>query len=184
MGMIPSGLGKEVLARFNELKDDVKKPITIYTEPQKEDCPNCYHDSTGLSTNHFNSSFVSDVQIFGTTYSPQPFTRGRCPVCAGSGYIEFETSTIIHAIVRWNPPAEMERGDMVAMPAGLEGKNVCRIKAAKCYYGVVRDSVKAVINGVEGVLYLPPAIRSIADVDVLFTAFFVASEIGNSVRDG
>jgi hypothetical protein len=145
---------------------------------------NCHQDSTGASVNKFNTSFVTPVVIFGVTYSPQSFTRGRCPVCYGEGHLEYESTTIIHAITHWNPQSVMSHGEMEATPAGLEGKNAVRVKAAKCYYNIMRDSEKAVIDGIECVLHLPPVLRSVGTKDVMAIAYYVATEVGSSVRDG
>jgi hypothetical protein len=77
----------------------------------------------------------------------------------------------------------MSRGEMIETPGGLEGKNVCRIKADKCYYDIIRDSTYAVIDGVKCELHLPPVLRHVGMVDVMVTAFFVAVEVGHSVRE-
>ena len=74
-------------------------------------------------------------------------------------------------------------GEMVFTPGGLEGKNVARKKADKCYYDIIRDSIYAYINGVKCELYLPPALRHVGEVDIMTTAFFVAVEVGHDVRN-
>ena len=183
MGIIPSGLKKEIHKKFTQIKNEVGKSILIYTEPLKEDCPNCLGDHTGASTNQFDSSFVAPVEIFGEIITPQSFSRIRCPVCHGVGYLESEVSTYVKAIVRWNPPSEMVGGVLEPTPAGVEGKNAVRIKTDRCYYNIIRDSVKAVIDGVDCVLYLPPSIRRVGSEDIMVVAYFVSSDVGHSTRE-
>jgi len=183
MGKLPSGLKKEIRARFKQLKYDTKKPITIYSAPQTQDCPNCLSDHTGASVGIFDTTFVAPVEIFGEMITPQSFGRTRCPVCKNKGYLEYEASSIIYVIIHWNPPAEMSRGEMQQTPGGLEGKNVARVKADKCYYGLIRDCVYAEIDGIKCELHLPPVLRHVGEVDVMTTAFFVAVEVGHNVRD-
>jgi len=184
MALIPSGLKNEIRFKFAEIRNEVSRPIFVYSAPQKADCPNCITDHTGASTGIFDVSFVAPVVIFGQTISPQSFSRIRCPVCKGVGILEHEVSTPIKAIVRWNPPSEMSNGEMIATPAGLEGKNVARIKASKCYYGTIRDSTKIVVDGVVCKLHLPPVLRGVGMTDVMAIAYLVAVEVGPSVREG
>jgi hypothetical protein len=183
MGLIPSGLKREIRDKYKVIRSEVKKPVTIYTAPQKEGCPNCIQDHLGASVGIFNSNFVTPVEIFGETIAPQAFSRVSCPVCLGTGHLEYEASTVIHAFIRWNPLDEMTDGEMEQTPGGLEGRNVCRIKADKRYYDIIRDSKYASIDNVKCELHLPPVIRHIGEVDVVAIAFYVAVEVGHSVRD-
>lgn len=183
MRMIPSGLKKEMRARHRTLVKEAGRYITIYGQDLKEDCPNCHHDHTGASVNKFNSAFVTPVVIFDTTYSPEPFTRGRCPICEGAGHIAQEDTHRIKTLVLWNPAGVADsKGAFDTTPAGLEGTNVVRIKAAKCYYDIIRDCTKAVIDDVDCSLALPPVLRTSGEIDVMTTAYFVATEVGHNVR--
>ncbi|MCK5018675.1 MAG: hypothetical protein KAS32_16560 [Candidatus Peribacteraceae bacterium] len=183
MGIIPRNLSKEIRFKFKQLKTELQKPITIYTTPQKQDCPNCLSGYSGEGTGTFDSTFTSPVEIFGEVISPQFFSRIRCPVCKNKGYLEYEASSVIQVIIHWNPPAEMSQGEMIQGSFGLEGKNVVRIKADKCYYNIIRDCEYVEIDGIKCELHLPPTIRHIGKIDVMVTAYFVAIEVGHDVRD-
>jgi len=183
MGMIPPGLKKEIRTRFLDLVSELKKPIVVFGQPYKEDCPNCLHDHNGESINQFDSSFAAPVVIFGSTVSPISFTRGRCPVCHGRGRLESPNISNIYGLVLWNPPSvDPSKGSMVATPAGLEGKNVVRIKVEKCYYDVIRDCTKIVLDGVDCVLAIPPVLRGTGEIDDMVTAYLFPSAVGSSVR--
>ena len=185
MGFIPKGLEKEMRKMFTTLVKEAGKYITIFGAPEKSGCPNCYQDNTGISVNTFNSSFVVPTVIFGVTYSPISFTRGRCPVCEGTGSLTYADSYKVKALVLWNPASVSgSKGELNTTPAGLEGSNVVRIKADRCYYERLRDCTKATIDGVECSLALPPTIRFVGKEDVLVTVYFIATEVGHNVRGG
>ena len=185
MGFIPKDLHKEMKVMYSTLVKESGKYITIFGAPEKIGCPNCYQDHTGNSTGVFNSSFVTPIVIFGETYSPISFTLGRCPVCEGTGSLTYADSSKIKALVLWNPAGVSDsRGSLNTTPAGLEGSNVVRVKADKCYYNRLRDCTKATIGGVECSLALPPTIRFVGKEDVLVTAYFIATEVGHNVRGG
>lgn len=182
MGLLPPNLNKEIKNCFSTILKEIKKRIIIYSPPQKEDCPNCISDHTGASVDKYDSSFTSPIVIFGTTYTPTPFTRGKCPICRGKGHIEYSSTTGISALVRWNPPGALSDGDMSFTPAGIEGRNVASVRADRCYYELLRDCVKATIDGVDCELYLPPALRSVGTTNIMAIAYFVSVKPGFSVK--
>lgn len=182
MPMIPTGLKNEIRSKFTELRKELSKNICVYATPTRVDCPNCLHDHTGVSINKYDTGFVSPVVIFGHTINPSPFTRGRCPVCSGGGKLESENKSTIKVLIRWNPPGVGSRGELEKTPGGIEGYNVVLVKAAKCHYEILRDCTKALIDGVECTLFLPPVIRGVGEVDVVAEAYFVATQVGRSTR--
>lgn len=181
--MIPSGLKNEIRNRFKTIRQEAHRTIFILSEPEKEDCPNCLSDHTGASINTFDSSFVSPVVIFGETISPTSFNRGKCPICSGTGYLEQESKTGIQALVRWNPTAEDSRGVLAGTEAGREGYNVVQVKADECYYTTLKNAKKAVIDGIECEVLLPPVYRTVGYVDITIVAYFVSVEVGHGVRE-
>lgn len=179
MSLTPPGLKNEIRAKFGELIRENSKSICVYSPSLTEGCPNCIEDHTGASTNVYDSGFIAPVTIFDRVITPTPFTRGRCPVCLGKGVLEQEVKSTIKVLVRWNP---MSKGTMEKTPGGIEGANVVLIKASKCHYDLIRDCIKAVVDGVECTLYLPPTIRSEGSVDMAVIAYLVATEVGSSTR--
>lgn len=179
MKLFPGALKNNITNIFNSSLNEVGKYITIYGEPDKTDCPNCLSDNTGKSTGVFDSSFVAPVEIYGETYTPQSFNRGRCPVCFGEGYLTQDQSTGIKALIKWNP----NDGETENTPGGLEGQNIVLVKTAKCYYEIIRDCKKAEVDGVECILERPPVYGSVGDGDVMVIAYFITKKEGNDVRD-
>lgn len=181
--MIPKGLVKEIKTKFTQLKRETSTEVTIFGSPEKEDCPNCIASIEDASLNIYNSSFTTPVVIFGETINPTPFSRGRCPVCYGKGYLSYESSTVIKALVRWNPPDSGPRGYMVEGPGGIEGKNVVRVKADVCYYEKLRDCEYIKVSNIKCELLNPPVFRSANGTDFGVTAYFISTEPGHSVRE-
>lgn len=182
MPLVPSGLRNEIKSRFTEIRGELGKYITVYSPPNTAACPNCFRDHTGASNNQYNTSFVVPVVIFGRTINPHSFTRGRCPVCFGKGYMEQDNKTVIKVVYRWNPQGLAPNGDMEKTSGGVEGFNVAFVRASRCYYELLRDCKKAVIDGVDCTLIRPPVLRSVGDKEVLAEAFFVSTDVGHSVK--
>jgi len=159
---------------------DLGETILVYGAPEKTMCPNCFQDLvTGKSKNVFRDTFITPVVIYGVTINPQAFTRGRCPVCKGEGYLTYVVPTIVKALVKWNP----KDGELSRTPVGIEGSNIVRIKARRSYYEAIRDSVYATIDGVRCVLSSPPVYRGLGAQDELVVAFFQSVSPGFSVKE-
>jgi hypothetical protein len=159
---------------------DLGKTVYVYPNPETYDCPQCLHDLvTGESKNISNPNFITPVVIFGETISPQPFTRGRCPVCKGKGHLSHYTPVIVQALVKW----PIEDGDIENTPAGIEGSNLTRIKARSTYYQTVRDAEYFIVDGVRCELFQPPVIRGLGKQEEMVVAFLKASDPGHSVKE-
>ena len=182
--MIPPNLSKEIRNKYREVRKDACRVVYIITEPETADCPNCISTSTGSSTGVKDPSFAEGATtvIFGQVITGTADFRGRCPICYGKGFLENESRTGIKAIVRWNPTDVNSRGDLVKTEGGIEGLNVVQVKADKCYYSTLRDAKKAIIDGIECSVLLPPVFRYIGNVDITVIAYFVSEEVGHGVR--
>ena len=157
--------------------------LELYGEPVKFDCPNCYFDSTKMeSSGVFKDTFTVPVEINGRVIEPREFLRGRCPVCRGSGKIEFETKWMLECYVMWNPRGDA-RGGMENTLVGVEGHNTALVKAEEGYFEHIRDSQYALIDGIRCVLLRPPELRRIGDELVTVHAYFRASEPGFNTSD-
>jgi hypothetical protein len=61
---------------FDSILNQLGKTCRCYYPPTKVPCTNCFLDtSTDTSSGQYNGT------------GPIPFTRGKCPVCNGSGYL-------------------------------------------------------------------------------------------------
>jgi len=182
MGYVPNNLPREIKNVFNSIRKELSRKLYLKLEPNKEDCPNCLTSATGDSLDKFDSSFVTPVEIFGNIISPSSFSRGRCPVCYGKGYLEQENIVCIRGLVLWNPIGEDSRGDLQRTPVGIEGYNIVQVKADKCYYESLRDCVGAVIDGVDCELQVPPTLRNVGPVEITAVAYFITTDVGHTVR--
>ncbi len=181
MGMFPPTIGKELKKVYEAVRKETGEAICLHMTPNSTDCPNCHSNPDGESTNIYDESFVTPVEIYDNTITPTSFNRGRCPVCKGKGVLEQDVEKRITAIVRWNPSgAGDSKGDMDITAAGIEGFNNVLIKIPKCYYNDVRDCVKAVISNIDCKLLVPPVLRHVGKVDVVAVAFFTSIDPGHS----
>ena len=159
---------------------DLGEPILVYGSPDTADCPQCLYDRvTGKSKNISDDTFTTPVTIFGNIITPQPFTRGRCPVCKGEGKLFDYSPKTVRAIVKWR----IEDSEMERMVVGDEGSNLARVKARSSFYDTIRDCEYATIDGVKCVLVKPPVLRGLGQQDELVIAYFQAVESGGSVKD-
>lgn len=163
--------------------EDLHKPIIAHMSPEKADCPCCIWDSVnGKSSGTFNTSFVSPILIFGKTINPIPFTRGRCPVCHGVGYLTNPVIKRLKAPVRWNPRTNGDFQDFQITPAGREGKAIVRIKVSRKDYETIRDAEYFTVDGVRCELNAPITIRSLGQQEELVVAYLTATEVGSDVK--
>ena len=187
MALVPPGLKKEVRRKHREIFNELARNITVISKPsveEKTDCPNCF-SSAGVSTNVFDSSFVSPVVIFGDTISPISFSRGLCPVCYGVGYLKNDNilSKCIDALVRWDPSGNDGRETIGVTQAGLEGSSVVRIEVKECHFDDVRDAEHFLVDGIKCSLIKPPVFRHLEKIDVTVVAYLMSVEVGHSSRD-
>lgn len=165
---------------IKEVIEDLHKPITVFSPPLKEDCPNSIWDPINKTdSGQFDSSFVSPVVIFGETISPINFTRGRCPVCRGVGYLEKEVSRSAKALVKWNPNTA---DDVESLPVGREGKAVVRIKVLRADFDLINNATHFIVDGVKCELIRAPTIRGLGTQEELVIAFLLEVEPGTNVK--
>lgn len=165
---------------IKEVMDDLNKPILVYLEPEKENCPNCLYDALNKrSSGKFDSSFTVPAIIFGEEISPAAFTRGRCSVCLGVGYLEEETVRNVKALVKWNPTTADE---LEVIPVGREGKAVVRIKVLRADYDIVKAGTHCLIDGVRCEKIRPPTIRGLGTQEELVVFYLQEVEVGGDVN--
>ena len=165
---------------IKEVVKDLHKPILIYLEPDKETCPNCIFDFINKkSSGKFDSSFTIPVDIFGDTISPIPFSRSRCPVCFGIGWLKKEVVRNVKALVKWNPSTA---DDLEILPVGREGKALVRIKVLRSDFDLIMGAEYFVVDGVRCEMVRPPTIRGLGIQEELVVAFLQEVEAGKDVK--
>lgn len=159
---------------------DLGKPVSIFLPPEKADCPNCIWDPVNQSsTNTFDSTFVAPISIFGQTINPQPFTRGRCPVCKGIGYLKKDIVRPIKALVKWQPSGPE---DLEILPAGREGISIVRLKALPTHYNNFKQALYFIVDGVRCEILTPPAIRALGTTEGMVVVYLQEVEIGKDTK--
>lgn len=180
MPIVTPSIRKTYKDLIKQVVEDLHKPIIVYLPPEKTDCVNCIWDSINQrSSGQFDSSFTSPVVIFGNTINPQNFTRGRCPVCYGVGYLEQESKRNVKALVKWNPQGAE---DLQILPVGREGAAVVRIKILRSDFDVVNSAIYYLIDGVRCELVQPPTIRGLGTQEELVVAYLQEIEPGRDVK--
>lgn len=165
---------------IKQVVEDLYKPILVYLEPTKADCPNCIYDRINKrSSGQLDVSFVAPVVVLGSTIEPQSFTRGRCPVCFGVGHLEQESVRNVKALVKWNPAGA---DDLEILPIGREGQAVVRIKTLRSDFDLVVGAQYLLIDGVRCELIQPPTIRGLGTQEELVVAFLQEVEPGKDVK--
>lgn len=159
---------------------DLGKSVTIYLPPLTADCPQCIWDPTNeRSTGQSDPSFVAPVVIFGETITPQPFTRGRCPVCKNAGKLTKEVKRSVKALVRWNPEGPE---DLQILPVGREGASVVRIKALPTNYELISSAIYFVVDGVRCEIIRSSTIRALGTTEGMVVAFLQEVEVGKDTK--
>ena len=159
---------------------DLHKPIFVYLEPDKEDCPNCIYDRVNnKSSGKFDTSFIASTVVFGATITPTTFSRSRCPICYGVGYLENENVRNVKALVRWNPGGA---DNLEILPVGREGHAVVRIKTLYTNYDTVVGAAYFLVEGVRCEIIQPPTIRGLGVQEEMVVAFLQEVEPGTYVK--
>lgn len=165
---------------LKDVMKDLGKPVLVYPASDKEDCPNCVYDAFNKrSSGKFDSTFTVAVTIFGAEINPQEFTRGRCPVCFGAGYLEQSVVRNIKALVRWNPTPSTP---FEVIPVGREGSAIVRIKVLWADYTTVKTGVYCLVDGVRCENISPPSIRGLGTQEELAIFYFQEVEVGGDVK--
>lgn len=152
--------------------NDLGRSVEIYKEPTKYECFNCYFDSlTGKSTNKCKWTLAETIQKqneyessggIGLRY--KYFSRGRCPICRGNGYLETTRKTRITCKVTWSPKDD---NDNLYTIVGKEGETVVELKTDPKYYNTFKNATKVFVDNVECKIAAPPIMRGLGNNSVL-----------------
>ena len=188
MSRVRSRIKPKAKERFQKrIRDVIKglsRPVEIYKQPRKGECPNCFYDKmTASSTGKCkwtpvqalakqqeweNSGYVT------TRY--KYFLKGRCPVCKGSGYLETVRKTWADCLVVWNPSARGYGNALVYTPAGTEGSTIVLLKTHPKNYDLFKDADKLFIDGIECKVSRPPLLRGLGNEAILIITAFTTEK--------
>ena len=156
------------------------RPVEVYKQPKKTECPNCYYDKfTESSTGRCKWTPVEAIQkqteyesSGGSDLRYKYFKFGRCPVCRGQGYLTVVRKTWADCVVIWDPSNRGYQNSLTYTPAGTEGSTIVQLKTDPKYYDLFKNSSKIIVDGVECKLSKPPVLRGLGTQAVLvITAF-------------
>jgi hypothetical protein len=151
---------------WDRVVDGLGRRITIYMPPIERECPACYYDKVNRT-----SSSVSKL----SPGDPNYFTVGKCPVCRGKGVLTTSRRRCIDAIVIWNPAGDNMNSLTFGEP-GFEGATRVELKTDPCHLDLIKQSVYAVIDGVQCKMSDPPIIRGMGDKHILIAHFFTTDK--------
>jgi hypothetical protein len=178
---------------IRNIVDGLSRKVTIYRQPVKSECPNCFFDKmTNRSTGKCKWTFVeaSAKQYAlgeGAAVRYKWFKFGRCPICFGQGYLETQRKTWAKCLVTWNPAERGGGNEMMYTPAGTEGSTIVRLKTNPNHFNDFKNCEKLVIDGVECKVARPPVMRGLGTQAILvitaFTTEKPAIDSGEIVKD-
>lgn len=174
---------------MNSIIKDLGRPVEVIKQPVKHECPNCYYDKlTGTSTNECKWDALEAVQKqqeyiasggIGQRY--RYFTRGRCPICRGSGYLETLRKIWIDCKITWAPGSS---DDLTFTAAGVEGSTLVELKVDPKYHDVFKNCRSIRVDGIECKLSKIPILRGLGNQSLMIVTAFTTDkpEISNSEK--
>jgi len=173
----------------------LSRKVLVYKQPRKTECPNCYYDkyidsSTGKCKHTYFQAITKQdewIAAGNETVRYKGFSRGRCPICSGRGYLEILRRTWIDALIIWDPSARGFGNSVTYTPAGTEGSTIVALKTDPKYFNLFKNSTKIIVDGVECKMSKPPVLRGLGTQAVLiinaFTTEKPAIDSGEIIKD-
>lgn len=160
------------------------RSVTIYKQPIKNECPNCYYDKlTDTSTGECSWTYSETLQkqadyiaAGGVGIRYKYFVRGRCPVCTGRGYLEVHRRTTVECKVTWDPSAMGYGNATTYTAAGTEGSTMVELKTHPKYIDTFKNCLAIIIDGVECKLSKPPLVRGLGNQALLIVTAFTTEK--------
>ncbi len=160
---------------------DLSKCISVYVTPVSVECPGCLFDvvhQKSAGVRNWTPAGSSYTVFEGTNYehtyyeSNTNFTRGRCPICFGSGKLSRPNKTSINALVTWKRSTTYQ-GNQEWFPSGLDNVLSCRLKTEICNYDILNDAEYFLIDNIKMVLFRPPDFYGLGGTNSLCVAYLV-----------
>jgi hypothetical protein len=170
--------------RIRDVVKGLSRPVLVYKQPLKSECPNCFYDKlTDSSTGKCKWTPVEALEkqveweVSGfSSIKYKYFLKGRCPVCKGLGYIETIRRTYADCLVIWNPSEGAQTNDIVYTPAGAEGSTIVMLKTHPKYFDLFKNADKLFVDGIECKISRPPILRGLGNQSVLIITAFTTEK--------
>jgi hypothetical protein len=160
------------------------RSVTVYRQPIKNECPNCYYDKlTDTSTGTCSWTYSETLQkqadyeaANGQGLRYKYFVKGRCPVCAGRGYLEVHRRTTLEAKITWDPTTMGSGNATTYTAAGTEGSTLIELKTHPKYLNTFKNCLKVIVDGIECRLSKPPLVRGLGNQALLIVTVFTTEK--------
>lgn len=161
----------------------LSRKVLIYMHSKKTECSNCYFDKfTNRSTGTCKWTITEAIQkqalwiaAGNTSIKYKYFLRGRCPVCAGKGYLEVLRKTWISCLITWNPQNRFGN-TMTFTSAGSEGSTLVLLKTDPKHLNTFKNCDRIIVDGVGCRLSSPPLLRGLGNQTVLIIMAFTTEK--------
>ena len=159
-------ISKKTKDRFRRSMRNVLKglsrSITVYLQPTKTECTNCYYDKVLKASSGICKSSPSSSNYFAV---------GRCPVCLGKGVLTTSRRKVIDGVVIWNPSGD-SMNTATFTEIGYHSATVVEIKTNPSHLNTLKRCSYILVDGVKCKLADPPIIRGVGTQVVLIAHFF------------
>jgi len=170
--------------RINSVIRDLGRPIEVFKQPAKYECFNCYYDKlTATSTNECKWTAVETIAkqqeyaaAGGVGFRYKYFTRGRCPICKGQGFLSTVRKVWIDCKVTWAPSTNGT--DLTYTAAGVEGSTIVEIKADPKHHRTFNNCSSIRVDGIECKISEIPILRGIGNKSVMVITAFTTDKPG------
>ena len=174
-------VSKYTKARYKKivgsLINDLSKSVEVFKKPVKYECPNCYFDkTTNASTNTCKWTLPETLQkqqeyldSGGLGLKYKFFSKGRCPICKGKGFLESVRKQWVNCKITWNP---MDTSEFLVGPSGIDTKLFVELKTDPKYLKLFTNCDIIKIGEVSCNLYKPHIIRGLGNDSVLVVIAF------------
>lgn len=173
--------------RIKDVIDGLSRPIQIYKQPLRSNCPNCFFDElTGRSTGKCKWTAL-EAKVKQAEYEQNNntlllqykfFKVGRCPVCNGKGFLEVQRKVWVNAIVTWG--LITRDNTTTVTPAGIEGATIAELKTKPEYLSLFKNCKKIIVEGYTCKLVKPPILRGLGNDSVLVATVFTTDGINTT----
>jgi hypothetical protein len=150
----------------------LSRKVTVYRQPIKSECLNCYFDKMTQSSTGKCKWTISEVKDKNNPTKYKWFRFGRCPICHGQGYLETQRKSYIPCLVTWNPSGRWSNTNFVSTPAGTEGSVIVQLKTDPKHFDMFKNCSKITVDGFECQLSQPPILRGLGNESLLIVMAF------------
>ena len=153
----------------------LSRRVLIHMHSKKSECPNCHFDKFVNRSTGVCKWTAPEVLKKNDSTKYKYFLRGRCPVCAGKGYLEVLRKRWVDCLVVWNPQNRYGN-TMNYTPAGSEGSTLVLLKTDPNYFDLFKNCDRIIVDGVGCRLSSPPLLRGLGNQSVLTIMAFTTEK--------